>query len=387
MQRKLRMGMVGGGQGSMIGEVHRLAAGLTGRIELVAGAFSSSRQKSYDSGKDLGLPVARVYGSYRDMFKKEAKMDEGDRIDFVAITAPNNMHYPISMAALDAGFPILCDKPMTTTLDEGLNLRRKLLEKQLRFGLTFSYTGYPMVREARELVRQGRLGEIRKIVMEYPQGWLATRLETAGNKQAGWRTDPRRCGPSGAVADIGTHALEVVQFITSLGVVDVCADLRAFVPGRQLEDDGTVMMHFSNGAHGLLWASQICAGEINGLRIRLYGDKGGLVWEQERPNTLLVHAVNGHSEIRRAADPTLSAAAQEATWMPAGFPDGFLEAFANLYDAFADDLTAALAGKPIPAQLLYPSLVEGLRSVSFVDAVMRNMNPESSEKWTKLTAT
>ncbi|MDD5707174.1 MAG: Gfo/Idh/MocA family oxidoreductase [Kiritimatiellae bacterium] len=382
MKRRLRMGMVGGGQGAMIGQVHRLAAQMTGRFELTAGSFSSNRQKSYDSGKELELPVERVYGTYREMLKKEARLPEDQHLDFVAIVAPNNMHYPISMAALDAGFNILCERPMTTTLDEALNLRRKLREKKLRFCLTTTGTGFPMLLEARELLRQGRVGEVRKAVIECPQGWMATRLETAGNRQAGWRTDPRRAGPSGCLADAGAHGVDLLRFVTGLQIVQVCADARACIPGRQLEDDGSVMMRLSNGAHALLWASHICVGETQGLTLRIYGDKGAVVWSMARPEQLLVHAVNSHSQLYRAGDTGLSEPAGKTCWLPGGLPEGYLEALANIYRDFADDLDLAAAGKPIPAQLPYPTIDDGARSVAFVDAVVRNLKPENTEKWT-----
>lgn len=382
MKRILRIGMAGGGQGSMMGAVHRLAARLTGRYELVAGSFSSNRQKSYDSGKELELPVERVYGTYREMLKKEARLPPAERIDLVVITAPNNMHYPISMAALDAGFHILCERPMTTTLDEALNLRRKLREKGLRFCLTTSGIGFPMLIEARELLRAGRVGEVRKAVVEYPQGWMATRLETAGNRQAGWRTDPRRAGPSGCLADVGAQGIDLMQFVTGLRVTQVCADMRICIPGRQLEDDGGVLLHLSNGAHGVLWASHICAGELNGLKLRIYGDKGTLIWDMARAGELLLHALNGQSEIRRVAGPELSRPAAAACWLPAGMPEGYLEALANIYQAFADDLALALNGKPVPSHPAYPTIDDGARSVAFVDAVVRNLKPENTDKWT-----
>ncbi len=384
MRRKLRIGMVGGGQDSMIGGVHRLAARVADSYELVAGSFSSNRQKSHESGQALGLPPERVYGSYREMFKKEARLPAEQRIDLVVIAAPNNMHYPISMAALDAGFHILCERPMTTTLDEALNLRRKLRTTESRFCLAITGTGYPMVIEARELVRAGRVGEVRKAVIECPQGWMATRLETAGNRQAGWRTDPRRAGPSGCIADVGGHGVELLRFVTGLKVVEVCADARACIPGRLLEDDGSVLMRLSNGAHALLWASHVCIGETHGLRLRIYGDKGSLIWTMARPDVLLVHSLNAPTEIRRLAGPGFSARAAAACWLPAGLPEGYLEALANIYRAFAADLHDALEGRPASPTPSYPAIDDGAASVAFVDAVVRNINPENKDKWTGL---
>ncbi len=384
MKRKLRIGMVGGGSDSQIGPVHRLAALLTGRYEIVAGSFSSNRQKAVEELPDCPLQPERVYGSYRDMLKKEARLPEDKRIDLVAITAPNNMHYPISMASIDAGFHILCERPMATTLDEALNLRRKLKQTNLLFGLTVTGCGFPMLIEARRLVTEGQVGEIRRVVIEYPQGWMATRIETSGNKQAGWRTDPRRSGPSGCLADLGSHGLEIMHFVTGLDVTRVCAATKTCIPGRQLEDDGTVMMQLSNGAQGLLWASQICIGEAQGLSLRIYGDKGSLSWRLERPAELWHHALDGTSQLLRAGGTQRGIQATSATWLPSGLPEGYLGALANVYRAFAETLDGLIeASGPKPSRF-YPTIDDGVRSVAFIDAVVRNIMPENEEKWTGL---
>ena len=380
MERKLRMGMVGGGRGAFIGAVHRMAAQLDGRIELVCGAFSSTRQKSIDSGRDLLLPADRVYATYREMLKKEAKRPEDDRMDFVAIVTPNNMHYPISMASLDAGFHVVCDKPMTTTVDEARNLARKIKATNSLFCLTHNYTGYPMVKEARDVVQRGKLGPIRRIVVEYPQGWLAARQETAGLKQAIWRTDPRRAGASCCMGDIGTHCENLAEYITGLKLTHVCADLTTFIKGRQLDDDGSVLCRFEEGAVGVLWASQIAAGEENALNIRVYGEKGRLEWHQQKPNTLLLQASDKPIEIRRTGGPRAGKSATAATRLPPGHPEGYIEGFANLYTSLADALVNRLDGKNKKEDGYdYPQVEDGVRGMLFLEAVVRST--KSKEKW------
>jgi predicted dehydrogenase len=378
MSRKLRMAMVGGGKEAFIGKYHRMAAQMTGRIELVCGAFGSTRHRSFEGGEELTLPRERVYGAYRDMLRKEATLAAEAKPDFIAIVAPNNLHYPVAMAALDAGFHVLCEKPLTTSLDEVLNLGRKLDDKQRLIGMTFTYTGYTMVRRAQELIREGRLGNLRRVVVECPQGWLATRLETAGNRQASWRADPRRAGPSGCMADVGTHGAYLTELLTGLTITEVSADVRACVAGRPVEDDGAVLFRLSNGALGVLWASQISVGETGGPRIRIFGDKGGMLWELARPEQLVLHALNGTSEVLRPGVPTTPQSA-----LPTITPsEGFCESLAYIYSQFADAVQA-FSGKR-PATTEYPSLNEGVRSVAFVDAVLRNTRPENTEKWTKL---
>lgn len=370
--------MVGGGKESFVSRYHLMAAQMTGRIELACGAFGSTRHRSFEGGEELALPRDRVYGAYRDMLRKEATLPADVKPDFIIITAPNNLHYPVAMAALDAGFHVLCEKPLTTSLDEVLNLGRKLDDKQRLIGLTYSYTGYSMVRHAQKLIREGRLGNLRRVVVECPQGWLATRLETAGNRQASWRADPRRAGPSGCMADVGSHGAYLVELFTGQQITEVSADVRSCVAGRPLEDDGAVLFRLSSGALGVLWASQVAVGENGGVRIRIFGDKGGLLWELDNPTELTLHTPNGASEVLRSHIPLTPLTATP----PAGRTECFCEALSYIYNQFADGVLA-FNGKrdPKPA---YPSLQEGIRSVAFVDAVIRNTRPENTDKWTKL---
>jgi predicted dehydrogenase len=373
------MAMVGGGKESFIGPFHRMAAHMTGRVELVCGAFGNTRHRSFEGGEDLFLGRDRVYGAYRDMLRKEASLPADSRPDFVAITAPNNLHYPVAMAALDAGFHVLCEKPLTTNMDEVLNLQRKVEDKKLLVGLAHSYTGYPMVREAQKLIREGRVGTIRRVVIECPQGWLATRLETAGNRQASWRADPRRCGPSGCMADVGSHGAYLAELFTGQAITEVSADIRGCVAGRQVDDDGAVLFRLANGAQGVLWASQVAVGETGGTRIRIFGDKGGLLWELENPNTLTIHSVTGSSEVRHSGFPL---SPQTAT-PPAGRTESLCHALAYVYTQFAESILAEAEKRDHPPA--YPSLADGIRGVAFVDAVLRNSRQENTEKWTKLT--
>ncbi|MCX7017908.1 MAG: Gfo/Idh/MocA family oxidoreductase [Candidatus Sumerlaeota bacterium] len=384
MSRKMRMGIVGGGRGAFIGTVHRMAATLDNEIELVCGAFSADPGKSRLSGRDWYLPDERVYGSWQDMIAAEASLPEGERMDFVAIVTPNHMHFHPAAAALRAGFHVVCDKPMTLTLGEALELRGIVREMGLLFALTHNYTGYPMVKEARALARGGRLGEIRKIIVEYPQGWLAARLEASGQKQADWRTDPARAGASCCMGDIGTHAENLAEYITGLRISELCADLTTFVEGRPLDDDGNVLLRFGNGARGVLHASQISIDEENGLNIRVYGSKGGLRWRQEEPNTLLLMWPDKSREIVRAGGGyagRLSAAAAAATRLPAGHPEGYIEAFANIYRNFARALRRRLeGGQPDPEEPDFPTVDDGVRGMQFIEAVVASA--KSDKKWT-----
>lgn len=374
------MGMVGGGRDAFIGAVHRIAAQMDGQIELVCGAFSSTPQKSKLSGKDLYLPPERVYGTYRDMIRKEGKLPEGERMDFVSIVTPNNMHYPVAMASLDGGFHVACDKPMTVNLDEAQNLERKIEATGKLFCLTHNYTGYPMVKEARELVAKGKLGKIRRIVVEYPQGWLAERLEASGQKQASWRTDSRFAGVSCCIGDIGSHCHNLAEYITGLRVTEVCSDLNIFVNGRTLDDDGSVLLRFDNGARGILWASQVAIGRENSLNIRVYGDKGTLEWEQEEPNTLILRWLNKPTEVRRTACPGTGKTAGNAARLPAGHPEGYLEGFANIYSAFAQAMAKAIDGKPVDdSKFDYPKVHDGIRGMFFIDTVVKSSTSEN--KW------
>lgn len=385
VKRKIRMGMVGGGRGAFIGAVHRMAAQLDGKIELVCGAFSSDSQKSKASGADLFLPSERVYGSYAEMFRRERQLPDGVRMDFVSVVTPNNSHYAIAKMALEAGFHVVCDKPMTFNLKEAKALEKLVKKSGLLFCLTHNYTGYPMVKEARDMVKAGRLGKIRKVVVEYPQGWLAGRLEATGQKQADWRTDPRRSGASCCIGDIGSHAENLAEYITGLKIAELCADLSTFVPGRKLDDDGSVLLRFKGGAKGILFASQVAVDEENGLNIRVYGEKGGLDWRQEEPNTLIAKWADSHRQIiRTASKPALlGKAASSATRLPCGHPEGYLEAFANLYKNFAMALDSHLAGrKPAKEYLDFPGVQDGVRGMQFIEACVRSSG--ASKKWIKM---
>ena len=369
---KLQMGLVGGGEGSFIGAVHRMAAELDGRIQLTCGAFSSDPAKSRRAGVDLyGIDAARSYGSYAELMAGEAARPAGDRMDLVVIATPNHTHFPIAKAALDAGFHVMSDKPATFDLAEAKELAQLVESTGLVFGLTHNYTGYPMVKEARHLVRSGAFGTVRRVVVEYIQGWLAVREEAAGNKQAEWRTDPARSGAAGCMGDIGTHGENLAEYVTGLKIDSLCADLTTFVPSRQLEDDGNVLLRFENGAKGVLFASQIAVGEENGLRLRVYGETGGLEWRQMEPNSLIVRWPDRPYEVRRTGGPGVSEAAADATRLPAGHPEGFLEAFALLYRNFADTLLAQRAGrKPSEQNLDFPTIADGVRGMAFIETVV-----------------
>ncbi len=385
MSRKIRMGMVGGGRDAFIGAVHRMAAALDGHIELVCGAFSSDPERSRASGADLYLPANRVYGDFHEMMAAEAKLPAGDRMDFVSIVTPNNVHFPVAKAALEAGFHVMSDKPMTFDLAEAKELAALVERTGLQFGLTHNYTGYPMVKEARHMVRSGAIGAVRKVVVEYPQGWLASLIEAEGQKQASWRTDPARAGASSCMGDIGTHAENLMEYITGTGIADLCADLTTMVDGRQLEDDGNVLVRLDNGARGVLYASQISAGEENPLTIRVYGELAGLEWRQEEPNTLIVKWGDRHREVRRTGVGKLSEVSAAHTRLPPGHPEGFVEAFANLYRNYALALQARLAGgQPAPEHLDFPTVHDGVRGMAFITACVASS--ASDQKWTKLEA-
>ena len=382
MRRKARMGMVGGGRDAFIGAVHRMAAALDGHVELVCGAFSSDPDKSRASGADLYLPAGRVYGAYGEMMEREAALPAGERMDFVSIVTPNDVHFPVAKAALEAGFHVMCDKPMTFDLDEALALRELVDATGLQFGLTHNYTGYPMVKEARQLVRGGSFGRVRKVVVEYPQGWLSRLEEASGQKQAAWRTDPARAGISSCIGDIGTHAENLMEYVTGLSITELCADLTTFVAGRRLEDDGNVLLRLQQGAKGVMYASQVCAGEENALAIRVYGEQGGLEWRQQEPNTLTVTWADRHREVRRTAVGDLSAAAQGHTRLPPGHPEGFIEAFANLYRNYALTLQARLQDAEPPDGLDFPTVEDGVRGMAFIAACVASS--QSDRKWRRL---
>jgi len=365
------MGMVGGGPGAFIGAVHRMAAALDGQIELVCGAFSSSPEKSKAFGSSLHLPAERSYGSYAEMIEAEQRRPAGDRMDFLSIVTPNHEHFGPAKAALEAGFHVVCDKPLSFTMEEALELEQLVEQTGLLFALTHNYTGYPMVKEARQLIKQGKFGKIRKVLVEYLQGWLSSKLEDSENRQASWRTDPQRSGISGCMGDIGTHAENLAEYITGLQIKRLLAQLHIFVEGRQLDDDGTVLMEFDNGAKGLLMASQVAIGEENGLRIRIYGDKGSLEWGQEEPNTLLLKWPDRPREVIRTGWGALSTASTTATRLPAGHPEGYLEGFANIYKNVAACIQARLAGTtPAPEHLDFPTVKDGVRGMFFIQKIV-----------------
>lgn len=382
----LRMGMVGGGPGAFIGDVHRRAACLDGDVELVAGAFSASPSKSRRKGRELGLSRARTYDSYLDMVERERALPEDQRIDFVSVVTPNHLHCPVATAFLEAGFHVVCDKPMTLDVPEARRLKQVVTRSRRVFALTYNYTGYPMVKLARDLVRQGDLGRLRKVVVQYPQGWLSTRLEQAGLKQAEWRTDPTRSGAAGCIGDIGTHAENLAEYITGLQIVELCADLTTFVRGRRLDDDGTVLLRLQRGVRGVLLASQIAVGEENGLAIRVYGEEKGLEWHQEHPNTLTLRSQDGPLEVWSRGHGYVEArspAAARATRLPAGHPEAFLEAFANVYRNVADTIRARRARtRPDPLARDFPTVDDGLRGMVFIETVVKSAR--SMQKWLKV---
>ncbi len=373
--------MVGGGKGAFIGAVHRIAANMDGLIELVCGALSTSPEKADESGKMLFLPENRTYHSYEDMIKKESLLPADQRMDFLTIVTPNHAHFGPAMMALDHGFHVVIDKPISFTLDEAKQLKKKVEETGLLLLLTHTYAGYPMVKQARNMVKNGALGKIRKVLVEYPQGWLSRLSEKDGNAQAAWRTDPKRSGKSGCMGDIGTHAAHLAEYISGLKITKLCADLHIVVEGRMLDDDGNVLLRFDNGANGVLVASQIAAGEENALRIRIYGEKGGLEWAQQEPNTLIMKWLDEPIQILRTGSHRLTNEANFNSRTPAGHPEGYLEAFGNLYRNFALCLSAKIEGYTAPSEALdFPSVDEGIRGMAFIDNVVKS--GLSNEKWT-----
>jgi predicted dehydrogenase len=384
MNRKLRMGMVGGGPGAFIGEVHRKAARMDGGIEIVAGAFHIDPAKSKEMGAQLCIDPSRAYDNYQQMIEGELKRP--DPIDFVSVTTPNNWHFPISRDFLKAGFHVMCEKPMTMTLKEAKDLR-KLVEKSGKvFGLMHTYTGYPMVKLARDMVRQGDLGRIFKIIVQYPQGWLIKPIEKQGQQQAAWRTDPKQSGAAGCMGDIGTHAANMAQYITGLPIEEICADLTTFVEGRRLDDDGNCLVRYGKGAKGILHASQISIGEENGLAIWVYGEKSALEWHQEHPNYLYVKTINAPVQVWRRGNDYVgskSDAAKRATRIPSGHPEAFLESFANIYVNFADTIRARIEGrKPTALELDFPGVEEGVAGMAFIETVVESAR--KGARWTKM---
>jgi predicted dehydrogenase len=368
--RKLRFGMVGGGRGAFIGAVHRIAAQMDGQAELVAGAFSSDPQRSRDSAADLFVSAERAYGSYRDMAVAEAARPAGERLDFVVIVTPNDQHFPAATLFLEHGFNVVCDKPVTLTLAEARALRETVVRTGKVFALTHNYTGNAMVKQARALVRSGALGTLRKVVVEYSQGWLARDIESDGHKQASWRTDPTRSGAAGCMGDIGTHAENLARYVTGLRISELCADLTTFVPGRRLDDDGNLLLRFEGGARGVLHSSQIAVGEENMLSLRVYGSEASLEWQQEHPNELVVKYPDRPREILRRGNGYVGEGAQRVTRIPAGHPEGYLEAFANLYGEAFRAIAAEVAGEPLPDDLDLPGIDDGVAGMAFIEAAV-----------------
>jgi predicted dehydrogenase len=383
MNRKLRMGMVGGGTDAFIGAIHRLAALMDNKIELVCGCFSVNPEISKESGKLYFLPENRVYENYQEMFEKEALLPEGERMDFVSIVTPNFVHFAPAMMALENGFHVVLDKPITFTLDEALLLKAKVEETGLTLALTHTYSGYPAVKHAKKMVADGELGKIRKIYVEYPQGWLSAKLEDTGNAQASWRTDPKRSGKAGCMGDIGTHAHHLAEYITGLKVTELCAELNVFVTNRLLDDDGAALLRFDNGAKGVLMATQIAAGEENAIRIRVYGEKGGIEWFQHEPNTLIAKWSGQPTQILRVGTSMNSTVAAHNTRTPGGHPEGYLEAFANIYRNFTLTLMAKMDGvEPTPEMLDFPGVEDGIRGMQFIDSVVK-AGYDNKIKWVK----
>jgi predicted dehydrogenase len=384
MHRKLRFGMIGGGRGAFIGAVHRLAAVMDGKAELVAGAFSADAETSRLSGGDLLLEPERVYGSYAEMARAEAKMPETRRLDFVVIVTPNHEHFPPAKLFLEAGFNVVCDKPATLNLAEAKKLRAIVRRTKKVFVLTHNYTGNAMVKQARDLVRAGALGEIRKVVVEYPQGWLWTRLETTGHKQATWRADPKRAGAANCLGDIGTHAENLARYITGLRIESLCADVTSFLPGRVLEDDANILVRYKGGAKGVMHASQISVGEENDLNIRVYGAKASLEWHQEQPNELVMKFPDQPRQVWRRGNSYIGANAKKFTRVPFGHPEGYLEAFGNIYLEAIRAIDAEVAGEALPADLDFPTIDDGVMGMAFIETVLKSARGKA--KWVRFPA-
>ncbi len=384
--RTLKMGMAGGGPGAFIGDVHRRAALLDGGVALVAGAFSSSLRKSRAKGRELGLDPARVHGSLEKMLAHERTLPAAERVDFVSIVTPNHLHFPMARDLLAAGIHVVCEKPMTFDAAEARRLRKLVARSGCVFALTHSYTGYPMVKLARDLVRAGELGRVRKVVVEYAQDWLATPLERTGMKQARWRTDPRQSGAAGAVGDIGTHAANLAEYVTARRIAAVAADLATFVARRRLDDDASLLLRFDGGARGALLASQVAVGEDNGLSIRVYGERRGLRWRQEAPDALHLTSLDGPAETWTRGHGYVAArspAAARATRLPPGHPEGFIEALANVYANVCDTIRTRLrGGEPDPLALDFPTVDDGLRGMLFIEAVVGSARAGGG--WTRL---
>jgi len=380
-ERRLRMGMIGGGRDSFIGAVHRQAATLDGSVELVAGALSSTPERSRRSAQEVYIPEQRAYGTWEEMLEHESALPPAERLDFVSILTPNYLHYPIAKAFVEAGFHVILDKPMVLNSEEANDLARAVEEAGVVLAVTYNYTGYPLVKQARHLVKTGQVGEIRKVVLEYSQGWLRTKLEDTGHKQAVWRADPSQAGIGGAIGDIGSHAEHMVSTVTGLEIEELCADLTTFLPGRLLDDDANVLLHFTNGARGILTASQICTRQENNLSIHVWGSEGGLEWYQEHPNHLRFYPADGPLQVMSRGSSYLCEAAKRATHIPAGHPEGFVEAFANIYRNATDTMRARLRGiEPTELELDFPDVYAGARGVFFIEKVVESS--KSGSKWT-----
>lgn len=381
---KLRLGMIGGGQGAFIGAVHRIAARMDDQYELVCGAFSSDPAKSKASGLLLNLPENRVYNSYQELIEKEKQLPEKERVQVISIVTPNHVHFAPAKEALENGFHVILDKPATFSLQEAKDLQKVIEQTGKQLCLTHTYTGYPMVKEAKQFVLSGKLGKIRKVYVEYPQGWLSNFEEGTANKQASWRTDPTKSGIAGAMGDIGTHAFNLSEYVSGLQVSRLCADINIVVEGRQLDDDGAVLLKFNNSASGVLIATQVAAGEENNVKVRVYGEKGGIEWKQEDANSLLVKLLDQPVEVWRTGGSYTSSFARQNTRTPAGHPEGYLEAFANLYKNFALTIQAKLAGKTPQSEWLdFPGIEEGIRGMAFIENVIAS--GRSEKKWTDFT--
>jgi predicted dehydrogenase len=383
MHKKIKMGMVGGGLGAFIGDVHRKAAALDGMIEFVCGAFSSNAEKSKKSGEALGIPADRVYANYEEMIMAEKALPADERMDFISIVTPNHVHFGPAKMALENGFHVVCDKPLCFDMEEAYTLEKLVEETGLIFALTHNYTGYPMIKQAKHMVASGQIGKVRKVLVEYIQGWLATNLEASDQKQAAWRTDPKKSGVAGCMGDIGSHAENLVEYVTGLSISEMSADLNIFVEGRQLDDDGNVLLRFDNGARGVLTSSQIAVGEENCLRLRIYGETGGLAWAQEEPNSLVVTHLEKPREIYRTGVGALCDAATAHTRIPAGHPEGYLEAFANIYRNFSKCVLAKKNGEEVDSVYQdFPGVKEGVRGMHFINKVVESSN--SDVKWLKV---
>ncbi|MEL6202641.1 MAG: Gfo/Idh/MocA family oxidoreductase [Pseudomonadota bacterium] len=377
---RIRLGMVGGGRDAFIGGVHRIASRIDGHYDLVAGCFSSTAEKSQASGRDLGLDPKRIYDDFTAMAQREARLKDG--IDAVAIVTPNHVHWPAAREFLKRGIHVICDKPLTSTLADAKKLAKAADSSGALFVLTHNYTGYPMVRQARQMVRDGVLGDIRVVQAEYPQDWLSDKLEDTGQKQAGWRTDPSQSGAGGSIGDIGTHAMNLAQFVSGLEIEEIAADLTAFVDGRQLDDNAHVMIRWKGGAKGMLWSSQVAPGNENALKVRVYGTKGGLEWSQEDPNYLWYTPLGEPKRLITRGGAGSGADAGRVTRIPPGHPEGYLEGFANIYTEAAHAIRAKQTGQSVPDDVIYPTVRDGVTGVAFVDACVRSSNRNGA--WVKL---